>query len=49
MIRSRESEAEGGTAEHRLCLYVLSREADDLGNKRLLIGQKKPLEPRYVW
>jgi hypothetical protein len=36
-------------AEHPLCLYALSTEAHAPGNKGLLIGQKKPLEPKHVW
>jgi Uncharacterised protein family (UPF0014) len=37
------------TAWHPLCLYALSTEAHDPGNKGLLVGQKKPLEPKHVW
>jgi hypothetical protein len=32
-----------------LCLYVLSTRANDLGTRGLLVGQKKPLEPKHVW
>ena len=30
-------------------MYVVSTEVNDLGNKGLLIGQKKALEPKHVW
>jgi hypothetical protein len=36
-------------AEDPLRLYVVSTEVNDLGNKGLLIGQKKALEPKHVW
>jgi integrase len=39
----------GRVAEDFLCLHVLSTYPDDPGNKGLLIGQKKPLEPKHVW
>ena len=36
-------------AEDPLCLYVLSAPGQQPWNKGLLIGQKKPLEPKHVW
>ena len=33
IIRSRQSDAEGGMAEDPVCLYALSTDADDLGTR----------------
>lgn len=36
-------------AEDPVCPHAPLVEADNLGTKGLLVGQKKPLEPKHVW
>src|SRR3979411_653303 len=49
MNRSRKSDAVGGMVEYSPCLYVASAPVVEPWNKGLLVGQKKPLEPKHVW
>ena len=44
-IERRGGRGDGGPP----CMHVLSAEANDLGTRELLIGKKKPLEPKHVW
>jgi len=50
MNRSRESGAAGGMAEgSRMPVRRVSPGRHQPWNKGLLVGQKKPLEPKHVW
>src|ERR1700759_4568930 len=49
MMRSRQSEAEGGTGGGPPMSIRRIKRGRQPWNKGLLVGQKKPLEPKHVW